>query len=66
MIVTPEKAFVMGGTWRIPVVTGLQSKNFITDLKKDSTFNEASFAREYKSDLYSLNIVNCWKALRVA
>ena len=56
----------MGGTWRIPVVTGLQSKNFITDLKKDSTFNETSFAREYKSDLYSLNIVNCWKALRVA
>ena len=28
---------------------GLQSKTFISDLKKDSTFNEASFEREYES-----------------
>lgn len=49
MIIYPDKAFVMGGTWRIPVVTKLQSKNFITDLKKDSTFNEVSFEREYES-----------------
>lgn len=48
MVAQPEKAFVLGGSWRIPVVCGLQSKNFITDLKKDSTFNEASFEREYK------------------
>jgi hypothetical protein len=65
MIVTPEKAYIMGATWRIPVALGLQSKNFITDLKKDPTFNEASFEREYR-DLYSLNIENCWKLLRVA
>lgn len=49
MIVEPDKAFIMGGTWRVPVVTGLQSKNFINDLKRDSTFNEASFEREYES-----------------
>lgn len=65
MIVEPEKAFILGGTWRIPVAIGLQPKNFIRDLKKDTTFNEASFAREYK-DLYSLNIVNCWEVLRAA
>jgi len=45
----PDKAFIMGGTWRIPVLLGLQPKNFIEDLKKDSTFNEASFGREYES-----------------
>ena len=49
MVVEPDKAFIMGGTWRIPVLLGLQPKNFIADLKKDSTFNEASFGREYES-----------------
>ena len=46
---TKGDALVMGGTWRIPVVIGLQPKNFINDLKTDSTFNEASFGREYES-----------------
>ena len=49
MVIEPDKAFIMGGTWRIPVLLGLQPKNFISDLKKDSTFNEASFGREYES-----------------
>ena len=49
MIVEPEKAIVMGGTWRIPVLVKLLDKNFIQDLKRDGTFNEASFAREYES-----------------
>ncbi len=49
MITDPGKAFVMGGTWRIPVLVKLLSKNFITDLKNDGTFNEASFGREYES-----------------
>ena len=49
MVTEPEKAFIMGGTWRIPVLLGLQPKNFISDLKRDSTFNEASFGREYES-----------------
>ena len=39
----------MGGTWRIPVIAGLQEKTFIQDMKKDGTFNEASFGREYES-----------------
>jgi hypothetical protein len=48
-IVKPEKSFVMGGTWRIPVLVGLQSRTFVQDLKMDGTFNEASFDREYES-----------------
>ncbi len=49
MIVEPEKAFIMGGTWRIPVLTKLLDKNFLQDLKNDGTYNEASFSREYES-----------------
>ena len=49
MITEPDKAFILGGTWRVPVVTGAQNKNFISDLKREGTFNEASFEREYGS-----------------
>ena len=49
MITEPWKAFVMGGSWRIPVLVGLQSRTFIKDLQQDGTFNEASFDREYES-----------------
>nr|DAO79489.1 MAG TPA: Terminase large subunit [Caudoviricetes sp.] len=28
---------------------GLLDKNFVTDLRADGTFNEASFSREYES-----------------
>ena len=49
MLTEPEKAIVMGGTWRIPVLVKLLDKGFLQDLKRDGTFNEASFAREYES-----------------
>lgn len=47
MVLEPEKSIVMGGTWRIPVIVGLQSRDFVQELKQDGTFNEASFGREY-------------------
>ena len=49
MIIEPDKAFVMGGTYRVPILMGLLPKTFVGDLKRDSTFNEASFEREYNS-----------------
>jgi len=49
MVTEPEKAFIMGGTWRIPVLVKLLDKTFIQDLKADGTYNEASFDREYES-----------------
>ena len=49
MVTKPEKCMVLGGTWRLPVAVGLQSKTFIKDQKEDGTFNEASFEREYES-----------------
>ena len=49
MVVEPGKAFVMGGTYRVPIANGLLPQTFVNDLKKDPTFNEESFEREYES-----------------
>ena len=48
-VVRPNESIVLGGSWRIPVMEGLQPKNFIEQLKMDGTFNEASFDREFES-----------------
>ena len=48
-VARPNEAIVLGGSWRVPVVEGLLSKNFVRDLKMDGTFNEDSFDREYNS-----------------
>jgi hypothetical protein len=39
----------MGGTWRVPVMEGLQPKSFIQEMKLDGTYNDDSFSREYES-----------------
>ena len=49
MITQPDKYFIMGGTWRIPVLMKLLDRTFLQDLKRDGTYNEASFDREYES-----------------
>ena len=49
MVIEPEKAFIMGGTWRVPVAVGLQSRSFINDLRRDATMNDVSFSREFES-----------------
>lgn len=48
-IARPDKAMVLGGSWRTPVMEGLLNKNFVQDLKLAGTFNEAAFDREYNS-----------------
>ena len=48
MVTEPEEAFVLGGTWRVPVLEGLLQRTFVNDLKTSGTYNDASFAREYK------------------
>lgn len=49
MIINPQESFVMGGTYRIPVLAGLYDKNTIDSLKRDETYNESTFGREYES-----------------
>lgn len=48
-IVKPDKAMILGGTYRVPVLVKLLDKNFVQDLKSDGTFNEMAFQREYES-----------------
>lgn len=50
MIIEPGEAFVMGGTWRVPVMEKLLKKSFIEELKLDGTYNDSSFSREYESE----------------
>jgi len=49
MITEPDKALILGGTWRIPVLVKLLDRTFLQDLQRDGTYNEASFDREYES-----------------
>lgn len=49
MILNPQEAYIMGGTWRIPVLAGLYDKNLIDGLKRDETYTETAFNTEYES-----------------
>lgn len=49
-ITEKDSAIVIGGTWRVPVMEELLSKNFVEDLKSAGTYNDSSFAREYESE----------------
>lgn len=49
MIVEPGSAFILGGTYKIPVLVGQYEKSFVQDQRRDDTFNEAAFGREYES-----------------
>lgn len=44
-----DEAFVMGGSWRIPVLHKLLDSDFVDELKEDGTYNPLSFDREYES-----------------
>lgn len=65
-IVKPDRAMILGGTWRVPAAVKLLDKNFIKELKMDGTFNESSFDREYRQICTHKIIVNCEEVLRAA
>lgn len=44
-----RKAIVLGGTYKIPIIAGLQNMSFIRQQKLNGTFNPTSFGREYLS-----------------
>lgn len=45
----PGKAIVLGGSYKIPIIAGLQNMDFIRQQKLSGTFNPSSFGREYLS-----------------
>lgn len=61
-IIDPKNYFVFGCDYRLPVKHGLLDNRFINELKMSPTYNEETFAREYK--MCTLKIIeNCWKFL---
>lgn len=48
-ILEPDKYFVLGGTYKIPLKLGLTAKKQIDEVKNSPSFSPASFAREYMS-----------------
>lgn len=48
-IINPDNVFIWGFDYRVPVFTGLLSKDFLNEMKMSNTFSEAGFAKEYMS-----------------
>lgn len=48
-IINPNSCFVWGFDYRIPLKTGLLSKDYLNEMKMASTFSESGFAKEYMS-----------------
>lgn len=48
-IIEPDRAFVMGCDYRVPMMHGLIDRSYINGLKMSPSYNEESFAREYMS-----------------
>lgn len=48
-IIDPDDVFIWGFDYRVPVFTGLLSKDFLNEMQMSKTFSEAGFAKEYMS-----------------
>ena len=48
-IIEPDKYFVLGGSYQIPLYLGLTSKKQIEEIVNSPSFSPASFSREYLS-----------------
>lgn len=49
MVIEPEKAIILGGTYKVPILMKLLPRTFVEDMKRDETFQEDTFQREYES-----------------
>lgn len=48
-VLEPDKYFVLGGTYKIPLKLGLTAQKQIDEVRNSPSFSPASFAREYLS-----------------
>lgn len=48
-VINPKESFIMGGTYRIPIMQGLLAKNFVQELQLSDTYTDDSFSRQYES-----------------
>ncbi len=50
MVTEPGKAIVLGGSYRVPIIGGLQDMEYIRTQMTDSNYNPSHFQREYMSN----------------
>ena len=48
-VVNPDNSFSWGGDYQLPVYYGLLNQDFVTSIRRSSTYDESSFAREFLS-----------------
>lgn len=48
-IIDPQSAFCFGCDYRVPMMHGLISREYVNNLKTDPSYNSESFGREYLS-----------------
>lgn len=58
-VIDPRQIYVQGSDYHIPVMCGLMPKEYINDVKNDTTYNEEDFAQEYLS-IFTGSSANAW------
>ena len=58
-IINPNKCFIFGCDYRVPMYVGLLPKNFLNEIKTAKTFSETSFSKEYLSHFVG-NSTEAW------
>ena len=72
-VLEPDKYFVLGGTYRIPLACGLTAQKQIEDVINSPSFSKSSFEREYESRwsdapmgaAFSANMVTALRQVKV-
>lgn len=73
VVLEPDKYFVLGGSYRIPLYCGLTAQKQIEDVINSPSFSKASFEREYESRwsdapmgaAFSANMVSSLRQVKV-
>lgn len=72
-IIEPDKYFVLGGSYRIPLSVGLTARKQIEDVINSPSFSKSSFEREYESRwtdapagaAFSTNVITSLRQVKV-
>lgn len=58
-VLNPDQIYVQGSDYHIPVMCGLMPKEYIADVKNDTTYKEENFAQEYLS-IFTGSSAHAW------
>ena len=58
-VLDPKQIYVQGSDYHVPVMCGLMPKEYIADVKNDTTYSEENFAQEYLS-IFTGSSAHAW------